>query len=365
MSQGRGVPESMDTFGVVLPKSSQRKLWDMHARKRMFSTRWADEEVMNEMGITDDVGRLLERVQLKWLLEKKWPTYRCLTLEFLSTFKLVRDTHNQWPEAIKFRLVNRRRRLDMSTLLRIFEIPSRGTKSLERQALEVSWRALVERPGSGRRNFEARKAKSSMIRNPVMRYVHRIIASSIFARAETGTVTINELFFLYNMLVDEKPDIAYFLSETFEHLAATDKGEIWIGGLITPIALHFDIDVSLRAPLGGNMLLNFSVLHQMHFLNREIGVLKFQQNDKDHFPLPNPNLTMVSAIHDLANLQMASPTHQALCDRNVRRRLEPAREEEERMEEEEEIERETVPSLRTSPPRERPKSSRQGYGSIC
>ncbi|KAL6580596.1 hypothetical protein OROMI_008620 [Orobanche minor] len=250
MSQGRGVAESPDTYGVILPKSSQRKLWDMHARKRMFPTRWADEEVMNEMGITEDVGRLLERVQLKCLLEKKWPTYRCLTLEFLSIFKLERDTHNQWPVKISFRLGNQRRSLDMATLVRIFKVPRRGTHSFERQTLEVSYRALVERPGSGPRNFEARKAKSSMIRNPVMRYVHRIIASSFFARAETGTVTIKELFFLYHMLADTKPDIAYFLSESFEHLAATDKGEIWIGGLITPIASHFDIDVSLRSPLG-------------------------------------------------------------------------------------------------------------------
>ncbi|KAL6579284.1 hypothetical protein OROMI_009500 [Orobanche minor] len=199
-----------------------------------------------------------------------------------------------------------------------------------------------------------------MIWNSVLRYAHRIIASSIFTRGEMGTVTIKELFYLHHMIADTIPNFAHFLMESFEHLAATEKGEIWIGGLITPIAAYFYIDVSLRAPLAGNMLLNYSMLHQMHFLIRENGVLKFQQIDKDHFPLPNPDLTTVSAIHDLANLQMASPAHQALCDRNVRRRVEPALEEEERMEEEEEIERGTMPSPRTSPPRDRPESSRRG-----
>ncbi|KAL6575989.1 hypothetical protein OROHE_000460 [Orobanche hederae] len=203
-----------------------------------------------------------------------------------------------------------------------------------------------------------------MIRNMVMRYAHRIIAGSIFARGEMGTVTIRELSMLYFMLANTKPDIATFLMESFEHLAATDKGEIWIGGLITPTVAHFDIEVSLRAPLAGNMLLNYSVLRQMHFLARENGTLKFQQNDKDHLLLSNPTLTTVSAIHDLTNLQMGSPAHQALSTRNLHRRVDTALEDEERLEEKEEIERETVPSPEASPSRDCPESSRRGEARV-
>ncbi|KAL6521406.1 hypothetical protein OROGR_017975 [Orobanche gracilis] len=238
---------------------------------------------------------------------------------------------------------------------------------------------MVEFPGSGPRYYVPKAAKGSSLRNPVLRCLHKVIANTIYGRKETGPITLRELYVLTHMLDGTIPATGAILAEHIDDVAMKPKGEIWVGGLITPIALHFGIALDQRTPLAGNMLLSFSVLRIMGILEYDSRII-FVQHDNDRFLLPNTPLTTIDSIRDMRNLQMATEAHRQAriaaeiistrycpLDRNVRARHAEGEERDERMEEEEAYERgpeneeeDAEEEEQEEQAGERPESSRQG-----
>ncbi|KAL6529445.1 hypothetical protein OROGR_015068 [Orobanche gracilis] len=297
---------------------------------------------MNTMGIKDDVMKFLERIGWAWMMTQKWVTYRSLTLEFFSTLVVRHDPISHEPSALIFRLNNQDRRLTIQELENVYHLKTGGEYHVNRFKCENYWRSMVEYPGSGPRYYVPKAAKGSSLRNPVLRYLHKVIANTIYGRKEIGPITLRELYILTHMLDGTIPATSAMLAEHFDDVATKPKGEIWVGGFITPIALHFGISLDQRTPLAGNMLLSFSVLRIMGILEYE-----FIQHDNDRFLIPNTPLTTIDSIRDMRNLQMATEEHRrarmaaeligaVYCplDRNVRARHAEEEAREERMEEE-------------------------------
>ncbi|KAL6529099.1 hypothetical protein OROHE_014843 [Orobanche hederae] len=338
----------------------------------MLPTRWPDDECMTIMGIKDDVMKFLKRVRWDWTMTQKWPTYTCLTLEFLSTLTVRRDLITREPTEIVFHLNNQDELLSVKALENIYHMRHNEDYTINRFACETYWRAMVEYPGFESWPYVPKSAKGSNIRNPVLRYLHKIIASTIYGRKEMGPITLRELSILAHMLDETIPATGALLAEHFEDVATKPRGEIWIGGLITPIALHYQISLDQRTPLPGNMLLSVSVMKIMNILSYKQRTI-FLQCDNDHFPLPNTCLTTINNIKDMGNLQMATQAHRRAqlgaglggspLDRNVRPRLTGDNEErEERMEEDEKYEEgyeEEEEDEDEESPRDRPETSRQ------
>ncbi|KAL6544084.1 hypothetical protein OROGR_010581 [Orobanche gracilis] len=84
-----GAVETPESYGIVLPEIRQGR-WERLGNKKMFPTRWPDEECMDAMGIKDDVMWLLEKIGWTWMMTQKWATYRCLMLGTEQTVLIIR-----------------------------------------------------------------------------------------------------------------------------------------------------------------------------------------------------------------------------------------------------------------------------------
>ncbi|KAL6509608.1 hypothetical protein OROGR_022918 [Orobanche gracilis] len=370
-----GAVETPESYGIELPEIRQGR-WERLGNKKMLPTRWPDEQCMNAMGIKDDVMKLLEKIEWAWMMTQKWATYRSLTLEFFSTLVVRHDPISHEPSALIFRLNNQDRRLTIPELENVYHLKTGGEYHVNRFKCENYWRSMVEYPGSGPRYYVPKAAKGSSLRNSVLRYLHKVIANTIYGRKETESITLRELYILTHMLDGTVPATGAMLAEHFDDVAMKPKGEIWLGGLITPIALHFGISLDQRTPLAGNMLLSSSVLRIMGILEYDSHII-FIQHDNDRFFLPNTPLTTIDSIRDMRNLQMATEEHRrarmkagligaGYCplDRNVRARHAEEEERDERMEEEEAYERgpedEEEGGEEEEHERDEPETSRQG-----
>lgn len=88
---------------------------------------------------------------------------------------------------------------------------------------------------------------------------------------------------------------ASLLMETFE-AESKSTTPISVGGLITPIALHFDIDLSIDCPQPEPIKVEMSALRIDRFITTTLYFLT--QKREDNFQLPNPALTRVSTFED-------------------------------------------------------------------
>lgn len=59
--------------------------------------------------------------------------------------------------------------------------------------------------------FEARFANATSIYNPLFRYIHRVMATTLFGRGEGDGVRGGELFFLWSMVNNQAAITGYYL----------------------------------------------------------------------------------------------------------------------------------------------------------
>ncbi|KAL6509126.1 hypothetical protein OROGR_023233 [Orobanche gracilis] len=366
--------ETPESYGIVLPTSKKAR-WEFLGKKKMLPTRWPDEDCMEAMGIKEDVTKLFDRAGWSDMMGEKWETYRSITLEFLATLTVKRDEHTRQPTDIIFRMKNEPRNLSIKELEKIYGVKRKGNYFINREQCEDYWRAMVEYPGSESRPYIAKSAKGSSLRNPVLRYIHRVIACTIFGRKETGPISVREVYLIAHLLDGTTPATGAVIANHFEDVATREKGDICIGGMITPIALHYDVDLEEMTPLAGNKLISIPVLKSMNMLDYETRLI-FLQNDGDHFLLPNTPLTTIDSVRDLDNIQMATEDHRkarmvaglaspgrSSTGRNVRRRITGNEGQDERMEEEtafEDEDEESDGGEQEEQAGDRPESSRQG-----
>lgn len=68
---------------LVFPALRNQTRYDSHVFRKLLPTRYAEGDVMNTMGIRDDIYFLFWRMGIDGFLDFKYPTYQRLTLEFL------------------------------------------------------------------------------------------------------------------------------------------------------------------------------------------------------------------------------------------------------------------------------------------
>ncbi|KAL6526911.1 hypothetical protein OROGR_016001 [Orobanche gracilis] len=222
--QVMGAVEKPESYGIELSEVRQGR-WERLGGKKMLPIRWPDEECMNVMGIKEDVMKLLERIGWAWMMTQKWATYRSLTLEFFSTLVVRHDPISHEPSALIFRLNNQDRRLTILELENIYHLKTGGEYHVNRFKCENYWRSMVEFPGSGPQYYVPKAAKGSSLRNPVLRYLHKVITNTIYGRKETGPITLRELYILTHMLDGTIPATDVMLAEHFDDVETKPKGE--------------------------------------------------------------------------------------------------------------------------------------------
>jgi len=72
--------------------------------------------------------------------------------------------------------------------------------------LVAFWKSIT-----GLEQYNSRSNKASNIHNPMLRYLQRVMACTIWGRKEVGTMRTDELFMLFAMLYDRPVDTCYYL----------------------------------------------------------------------------------------------------------------------------------------------------------
>ena len=93
--------------------------------------------------------------------------------------------------------------------------------------------------------YDARSAKESRIHSRALRYVHHLMAYTIFNRRESDLMVITtELMILYCIVHNKKLDICHVITLKFKDVATKYLIAIKIGGLVTVIAKYYGFDMS-------------------------------------------------------------------------------------------------------------------------
>ncbi|KAL2900971.1 Lethal(2) giant larvae protein-like protein SRO7, partial [Bienertia sinuspersici] len=203
--------------------------------KHVFTaTRYCGVATLKALHIEDDVPWLFSNVGWCNFHITKYPTYKRVTLEFLSSLKA-----NVGPGfddgMITFCLYNASHSRTLAQLNEVLGLPSGDNRSTSKYwNASPLWRILTGK------EFDSKKSSSSHIRHPAHRYVHKALANTVFSREENSKVRKDEVCMLDHMLHVKAINTGAFLIWQMESIVAnqTAKGAIVLEGLITPIALN-------------------------------------------------------------------------------------------------------------------------------
>ncbi|KAJ1394281.1 hypothetical protein SESBI_34384 [Sesbania bispinosa] len=262
ISKGKGIESSSsNSHGIIFKDQLQRMRYDQLVKRKLGPTRYIDEQTLEFFGFLDDVHYMLDNVGMRHFVAMKHPGYERITLEFLSyvSANIIRGKGDEYVK-IKFRLNNEDHILTLETFNDIFGLPKGGElKPIRDFSAHSFWYDITRQL-----DYDASNAKASSIQNPCFRYVHRIIAHTIFGRGDSAsTVRRPELFIFWSMLNGCNVDIGSYLARHFEKVGKAGAGELVLGGLITPIAHYFNIDLSADKKIHGNSRFDIESLLKM------------------------------------------------------------------------------------------------------
>ncbi|KAL8223736.1 hypothetical protein R6Q57_019211 [Mikania cordata] len=159
------------------------------------------------------------------------PTYRLITVEFISTFiyqdhqEAVRvEEDAELPPDIEFSLGGQHFEMSIERFA--------GLTQGKEGVMRAWWVQISDTPFTGHR------VRATMIRDPLIRYIHRCIVNTISGRGQSQEwVTTTYLFYLHSLIVGRPCNLArcfvlYYAS--FYH--RQERGTLWGGAFITHIA---------------------------------------------------------------------------------------------------------------------------------
>jgi len=233
--------------------------------------RYPDPHALKALGIRNNVMSLICNIGWIDLVGCPHYTFTTLTLEFLSTLYFVQDKKSASnPEYnVSFCLGNMQYNMSLSEFCDRMGFASAGLIHTSRNKhmllnydKQEFWSQI-----NGRDHYDSRTAKASMIHNPVFRYVHRVIACTVFGRPETTTVRTDELFIIWAMVTKSAVNTGYYLLSHLTSVAAAPKGKIVVGGLISFISWkmrgHF---ATQESGMDGNCLIDLAFCQNIHMI---------------------------------------------------------------------------------------------------
>ncbi|CAA7054457.1 unnamed protein product [Microthlaspi erraticum] len=285
-------------------------------------TKHPHDDTMRDLGIFEDVELVLKNMQLGKFFSHRMESYKELTCEFLASMK-----HHEFDELdraeldrgwgyITFLAKGEKKMVTFRQLEILFGFTygEGNLWNIKEEELQRVWATIAEE------GYSSSRSKAAQIRSPVLRYVHKALANTFFARKATGTINEGEVKLL---TMGIKPIIsrtrdgkkirgdrahAGNLMPLLEQLQAYkvtayntrhQRGrKLSVGGVITPILCAAGVQVDKRrsTPPGWmdikfcktNLLIEHKELDgrfQFKFTHPTAGLSKLL--------LPNPELTTV------------------------------------------------------------------------
>ncbi|KAL8216770.1 hypothetical protein R6Q57_023607 [Mikania cordata] len=184
------------------------------------------------------------------------PSYREVVVEFLSTFTY---RPGGLPEIVfsMFRQRNEMSLAEFAIISALYSEPetvtplyTAGITEIDDATLRAWWPLIADDP------FAGTKARVSRIRDPLIRYMHRLIATSIAGHGRSREwCTLQDLFYLYCLVTGHTCQLARCLAENFvTYYQQQQRGATYGGAYITIIGralghLHHDTLEELSDPV--------------------------------------------------------------------------------------------------------------------
>ncbi|WCJ37847.1 hypothetical protein M5689_018946 [Euphorbia peplus] len=187
--------------------------------------------------------KYMENGGLARLVEIEEPAYRELTLEFLATFshnKKVVDPNEEGKYS--FRLMGHFQTPSLNNLnqlLGFIDDEDINSEEYKSQFTEVPKDFDMHEFGhgiTGEDNYDGSSSKSSAIADYSLRYMHKIITNTLFARTNQATVPQADLTALWSMTTGRKMNLGYWFGEYMTAFKDKHMIGIFCGSLITRIA---------------------------------------------------------------------------------------------------------------------------------
>ncbi|CAJ2661735.1 unnamed protein product [Trifolium pratense] len=197
------------------------------------------DTTMNALGITASVKFLINQLGWDNLDLSSFPTYRNLTIEFLSSF-VTYPHYGLSPDKgqTRFRLFGvdcHYSYRNMADLMKVPSSPDAATKVQEDAFMDYElsnlWGSI-----SGEPNAEPADRVNQKIHNPAICYFHMLLAHTIFGKPENDTaVSKEELFILYcafqgRPLIINRQPVHHFTLPNLEKTSIHDKNN-WLFNL--------------------------------------------------------------------------------------------------------------------------------------
>jgi hypothetical protein len=238
---------SAKNHSIVFKDDTQKARYKVLNSKPLHPSRYPDSHCMNMLGIRDDVNRLLGRLGWTDMLTPM-RGYENFTYEFLSSIVFTKDklNFNNPNHKVVFRLLN----IDYDMSLQHFcEALGFANDGFVHDHWDPSLKPVDYQPATfweritSLTSFVSRANKASNIHNPVLRYLQRVMACTIWGRTELGNTRTDELFMLWAMLYDHPVNTCFYMLDYLDFVGRrpAGKGDIVVGGIITYIARCFGV----------------------------------------------------------------------------------------------------------------------------
>jgi hypothetical protein len=281
--------------GIILTSESERERYNMLMNREICVNRYPDSRALEAFGIKSNVMTLLNNIGWTDFVGEPHYTFVTSTLEFMSTLCFVPDRENS---KVSFSLGNVEYNMSLSQFCDKMGFASAGLIHVSRNRVNRPqnydqhefWSQIT-----GRGHFESRTAKASMIQNPVFRYLHRVMACTIFGRPETATVRADELFILWAMVNNRAVNTGYYLLNHLAYVAAQPKGKMMAGGLISFIGWKLKAKLATdEIGIEGKYTIDIDfckTIHMVRDIDGEGKNFRLLVSDEDSILLPDPSRT--------------------------------------------------------------------------
>ncbi|CAL9221609.1 unnamed protein product [Arabidopsis halleri] len=275
------------------------------AQIKVVPTRYTDEATLVRLHLSQTVSTLFEKMGLSDFVNKRHLTYTELTKDFLATVEVLQEPDCRLTGkngAIHFVVANEYHIVTFDDLANIFGLQ----KGFEMKYSKVQdpqqyWDAIG---GTGR--YNSGKVKAAQLRHPAVRYAHRVLANTFFARQFTNNVRTEEMHLLYTGLEGTTWRDVHMGSVLGHHLASykqwakeastklkvnvkRKKPTISIGGIITPILDFVGINLSKHKYTDGVRTIDEFYLYKCDILAGRV-------HDKVAYNLELPNTQKVMVL---------------------------------------------------------------------
>lgn len=288
-------------------------------------TRFMCVDTLKQLGMHKDVVRLFKECNIYNFVRNEFPGYKEETAHFLATLRVhfytEESDYEYDPENghgyITFTIRGKEYSMTTNALDQLFGFPSASGvyPDFKEGELKALWQAIA-----GPESYSSSRAKSAQFRNPAVRYMHRVLACTFYARHATGTVNDRELQLIDKALqpllrLNDGSVLQGDLANASLTLLLLDQflfyrewalklhrngtqGTLFMGGIITPILEACEVEITSQPTPPRKVDIEY--LTSTHVLGRkkvnDQFIYKFSHSTvgKAEFLLPNRNYTKLS-----------------------------------------------------------------------